>query len=278
MHLKSMLTNDGVCLRYVTAGDETKQPIVLVHGGGQASSAFHHQITALQADYYVVALDMRGHGESDAPDSVYTVARLAKDLDDLLTHLTLHTVILLGHSLGCSVIWNYWDLFDRSRIAKLVLIDEPAALLADPDWSVQRCQELGAIVTTQALYEITNSIRQQGLQAITTDFINAATTAAIEPKAKQLLIDNMLKLKPDHIADIFFSNMTADWQPAIRSITVPTLIVGGKASHIPWQSQQWIHRQIKGSRLEIFDESAGGSHFMFIENPVQFNQLLRDFL
>jgi len=34
---------------------------------------------------------------------------------------------------------------------------------------------------------------------------------------------------------------------------------------IPWKSQEWIHRQIKGSQFEVFEEAEGGQHFMFIE-------------
>jgi non-heme chloroperoxidase len=47
---------------------------------------------------------------------------------------------------------------------------------------------------------------------------------------------------------------------------------------MPWKSQEWIHRQIKGSQFEIFEESEGGQHFMFIENPEKFNRLVMEYL
>jgi non-heme chloroperoxidase len=46
----------------------------------------------------------------------------------------------------------------------------------------------------------------------------------------------------------------------------------------PWKSQEWIHRQIKGSQFEVFEEEEGGQHFMFIENPEKFNRLIMKYL
>jgi non-heme chloroperoxidase len=45
-----------------------------------------------------------------------------------------------------------------------------------------------------------------------------------------------------------------------------------------WKSQQWIHRQIKSSQLEAFEEAEGGQHFMFIENPEKFNRTIIKYL
>ena len=56
------------------------------------------------------------------------------------------------------------------------------------------------------------------------------------------------------------------------------LIVGGRVSLIDWRSQEWMHRQIAGSQLEIFEEADGGNHFMFMENPERFNRVVDAFL
>ena len=47
---------------------------------------------------------------------------------------------------------------------------------------------------------------------------------------------------------------------------------------MPWKSQEWIHRQIKGSQFEVFEESEDGQHFMLIENPEKFNRLVMEYL
>jgi non-heme chloroperoxidase len=64
----------------------------------------------------------------------------------------------------------------------------------------------------------------------------------------------------------------------IPRIKIPTLVVGGKASLVPWTSQVWVSKQIKGSRLEVFEESEGGAHFMFMEAHDKFNRIVGEFI
>ena len=51
----------------------------------------------------MIRYDLRGHGESDKPEWGYHVARYAADLRDLLFHLNLENVTLVGTSLGCAI-------------------------------------------------------------------------------------------------------------------------------------------------------------------------------
>ncbi|WP_299007430.1 alpha/beta hydrolase [uncultured Shewanella sp.] len=46
----------------------------------------------------------------------------------------------------------------------------------------------------------------------------------------------------------------------------------------PWQSHQWMHEQVPNSELFIFEEQEGGNHFMMVENPERFNQVVLDFI
>ena len=55
-----------------------------------------------------------GPVHSNWPDFGYKIQRLAKDVQEFLTGLELSNVALLGHTMGCSVIWCYWDLFGRT--------------------------------------------------------------------------------------------------------------------------------------------------------------------
>jgi non-heme chloroperoxidase len=83
----------------------------------------------------VIAVDMRGHGDSDKPAHGYRISRFAKDLHDVLGALDLTEVNLLAHSLGCAVVWCYLDMFGPERLAKLILVDQSPFLTANPAWS-----------------------------------------------------------------------------------------------------------------------------------------------
>ena len=138
-------TNDGVGLRYREAG--SGQPLVLVHGWSQAAALFRYQLDGLSDRYRVIAYDQRGHGESDKPAFGYRIARLAKDLHEFLVALDLRDAAVLGHSMGCSVLWAYWDLFGADRLAKLILVDQTSFLTRNPAWSPTELEQTGARTT-----------------------------------------------------------------------------------------------------------------------------------
>ena len=78
---------------------------------------------ALSKEFRVVRYDQRAHGESSRSKHGLRVSRLAKDLDDLLN------VILISEGsqvvlIGCSLIWNYVELFGCSRLAGAVFVDQ----------------------------------------------------------------------------------------------------------------------------------------------------------
>ena len=92
------------------------------------------------------------------------------------------------------------------------------------------------------------------------------------------MLECNLKLPRQHAAALLLNHCAQDWRDVIPRITLPTLVVGGKISVVPWQSQVWIHEQIPSSQLVLFEESEGGQHFMFIEGADKFNQVVASFM
>ena len=79
---KYFTTNDGVRLHYLEAG--AGKPLILVHGFSQSAEQFKFQIEGLRDRYRVIALDLRGHGESEKPNFGLKIHRLAEDLREAL--------------------------------------------------------------------------------------------------------------------------------------------------------------------------------------------------
>lgn len=272
----SVTTSDGVRLQYLEAG--SGQPLVLIPGWSQTAEQFRYQLDGLSERYRVIALDMRGHGQSDKPDHGYRIARLAKDVFDVLEALELSEVALLGHSMGCSVIWSYWDLFGAHRLDKMVLCDQSPFLTANPAWSEQDKRAAGAIFTPDSATERCNALAGPEGVADTRGLIEGMVTGAMSPETLGWMIACNLLLPRAHAAALLYNHCHQDWRDIIPRIELPTLAIGGRASLIPWTCVEWTAQQIHGARLEIFEEDEGGAHFMFIENPEKFNRLLVDFL
>ncbi len=269
-------TSDGVSLYYLEAGEG--KPILMIPGWSQTAEQFKYQITGLSDRYRVIAVDMRGHGESDKPEFGYKISRLAKDVHDTIEALDLKEVNILGHSMGCSVIWNYWDMYGPDRLSKLLLIDQMPMITSNPAWSEEEKTNAGSIFTPQSLYETVNALAGPDGVETTKGFVGNMVTKTIAPDEKAWIIERNLRMPRQHAATLLYNHSTNDWRDLIPRLDAPTLVVGGKVSVVPWKSQVWVSEQVKGARLEIFEEAEGGNHFMFIEGHDKFNGIIADFV
>ena len=100
---------DGLRLACYGAGPESGEPVVLLHGWPELAYSWAHQMPALAAaGYRVFAPDLRGFGQSDAPQGVehYGIAQMVGDVEALLDHLALPEVTLVGHDWGGIIAWQ----------------------------------------------------------------------------------------------------------------------------------------------------------------------------
>ena len=271
-----VVTNDGVRLHYVERGSGA--PLVMIPGWSQTAAQFEAQTEGLSGTRRVIAIDMRGHGESDKPEHGYKIHRLAMDLRNVIEALGLNRVSLLGHSMGCSVIWCYLDLFGDAGLERLVLVDQMPCITARSEWSEQEKQDSGAIFDGASLYQTIAALAGADGVATTKDFVGGMFTDGYPAERVAWAIERNLRMPRRHAASLLLNHSVHDWRDVIPRITLPTLIVSGRASLIDWRSQVWMHGRIAGSQLEIFEEADGGNHFMFMENPDRFNRLVDAFL
>ncbi len=117
-----IVTDDGVELEVTVRGEGPA--LLLVHGFGGAKEDFFDQIDDLARDHQVLVPDLRGHGESDGPEDEarYSFDRFAADLVNILDHLGLESVRLLGHSMG-GMVARRFVLANPHRVDALILMD-----------------------------------------------------------------------------------------------------------------------------------------------------------
>ena len=274
---KAVTISGGVTLSYLEAG--AGKPLVMLPGWSQSAAEFKYQISALAAGRRVIALDMRGHGESDKPASGYRISRLAADLRDVLIALDLRDVDLLGHSMGCSVSWSYLELFGAERLSRLILVDEAAAVTGNPSWpqgerEALNCLFPGPMDLAAQYHKVLTATDAEA----TADLLAGMFTEGVAREDLLWVAGENLKLPRIHAANLVYHHVIIDWRDVIPTIRLPTLVVGGNASIFPAHTQEWIAEQIPGAECVIFAADEGGSHFMFYENPAKFNAVVEAFL
>lgn len=267
-------TSDGVTLSFLEAG--AGPPLVLLHGWSQAAALWHAQIDAFSATHRVLALDMRGHGGSQTPDHGYRIARLSQDLHELMLARDLRDATLVGHSMGCSVILNLWDLHGADRIARLVLFDEGARLCDD---GLSTCERtlFGAGLPAAGWFETASALAGPEGEEMTATMLAAMFSAAADKAMVKAVVARNLAFARRHAARLLVSNVTQDWRDVYGRITVPTLVIGAGGGAFPPDAMRWQATQIPGARYAEIGADEGGSHFAFLENPARFNEILAAF-
>ena len=272
---------DGVRLRYWdSGGGDGKRPFLMLHGWSQCAVEFKRQFEALAQSRRVLAPDFRGHGDSDKPDAgAGHVSVHARDVHAFLRTLNLGEVDILGHSMGCEVIWQYISVYGQDDFGKIILADQGPSLTARPGWSEEDCARWGALFPAPgALWDFSAAVKAADTAESLADLIAMLFTPDISREDLLWFAAQNLKTPRDVAADLLIDDCIQDWRDAIGKICKPTLVIGGEASAVPAASQKWIAEQIPGARVEIFSAAEGGSHFMFWENPNKFNELVNDFL
>jgi len=269
-------TSDGVGLHFVERG--TGSPLLLVHGWCQTSEQFSHQVNALSETHRVIAYDHRGHGFSDRPDHGYRVQRLAADLREFLIGRQLQDVTVLGHSMGCSVIWAHLDMFGPDRLSRLILVDEPPCLTLNEQWGDDEKAATGALFTPDGAMTLCNSLAHDEDGTVRDGLMTAMLSPQCPDDIRTWMMACNRRMNQRHAAELMRNHANLDWRDVISRIRLPTLVIGAHASLAPATCMPWVASQIPGSRLEMFAADEGGSHFMFAENPEKFNRLVRQFL
>lgn len=125
-----------------SASEVRLPPILLIHGLASASHIWNLVAPMLaQQGYSVIAVDQRGHGLSDKPDTGYEFNSIVADDRGIIETLPIERPVLVGHSWGAAVALDYAATFPED-VAALVLVDGAAGQLSlRPGWTREQALE-----------------------------------------------------------------------------------------------------------------------------------------
>ena len=116
------LTVNGVRLRYLDWGTEGRTPLVCLHSHTAQAHIWDEFAEAVSSQYHVLAIDQRGHGESEWAETGYDRDRFVEDLAAFVDSLDLKRFVLVGGSMGG---WNslLYTMNHPDRVERIVLVD-----------------------------------------------------------------------------------------------------------------------------------------------------------
>ncbi len=257
---------DGVPVYYIDQG--SGRPLVLLNALMFSADYFWQKnLPELAAQVRVIAPDLRGQGLSGKPNHGYTIKQLASDLHELLEHLDLNDIVLIGYSLGGFVALQYLADYSSARTGHLALMEMTPRLPSTEGWEHPTFGDF----PKDAADAYGASLRKD--RSIYDDFFQAAF---LEPPTGDALLEMVAQtwLTPTDVAATMIDEMVKqDWRAHLSGITVPTTLLYSYPNNriLPTPVGQWMAEQIPGASLVLFDKS---SHAPFWEEPEKFNRSL----
>ena len=254
------------------------EPVILIHGIASSFNTWNAVLPELGKSHLAAAPDLLGHGRSSKPRGDYSLGAFATGIRDFMEALEIPSATIVGHSMGGGIAMQFAYQFPK-RVRRMVLVNsgglgpEVTALLKAATLPGSELFILAA--TSDRLESIGRSVGRRlrgwgfratpGMASVGSHFI-------------------ALKDREARKAFVTTARSVMDWRGQridardrlYLAAEFPTMIVWGRRDRfIPVDHGIAAHQLIRGSRLEIFDESG---HFPHEHEPERFSEVLIDFI
>jgi pimeloyl-ACP methyl ester carboxylesterase len=258
--------SDGARIAFDDEGEG--RPLVLLHGL-MANRTFFSRQAGLSREFRTVSLDLRGHGQSHGGSEPISVTRMAEDVAELAQALDLVDAVIVGWSLGASVMWRVLSGAASRRFAGAVVIDMTPRVRNDESWTLGLTEELCAARST-AIRDDFRSFAQNAGAAI---FMQGGDEDRTDLRA--WAGEEFARNDPGEIGAVWASLVREDFRPLLPGIRQPTLVVHGANSHLYGaDTADHLVAALPNARALAFERSGHSPH---IEQPALFNRTIQDF-
>ena len=251
------------------------KPIVFLHGLGASSYTWHKIAPELAKTNQVIAIDLKGFGQSDKPlDNRYSIFDQAKLVEDFLGRSGLRDVTLVGHSYGggvaLAVALNQIDAGNR-QIEKLVLIDSVAYRQPLPFFfQVLRTPVIGelgmSLVPPEVQMTHALSIAYYKDEKVTEETVNHYASALRSEGGRHALFHTINSLDPDK---------AEEFSPRYRNLKMPALLLWCEHDKIvPLKFGKRLYNDLPDARIEVIEDCG---HIPHEEQPEETLRAIQSF-
>ncbi len=239
-------------------------PIVFLHAFPLNRTMWAPQVQGFKDQYRVITIDLRGHGESDAPMWRYTLGQFAEDIKGLLDHLAISKATFVGLSMGGYILFALYRNFP-SLFHALVLADTRAT--ADtPEAKATR-------------FSMAQIAYKRGTSTIA-DLMLPKLLSPSSLENRQDIVEQLRQMiSANHVSgivgDLMAMEERRDSTSLLQNLEIPTLIVVGEEDMAsPPDEVQSMAQHIPGAQFTIIPRAG---HVSNLEQPETFNQTLKQF-
>jgi pimeloyl-ACP methyl ester carboxylesterase len=243
---------DGVEIAYTVSG-EGAPALVFIHGWMCDQTFWSAQVEEFSGSNAVITIDLPGHGLSGMDRDNWPLLAFGGDVQQVVEHLDLDDVVLIGHSMGGSTVLEAARLMP-DRVIGVVAVDslQDADAKYDPD-------QINAVL---AAYE--KDFAGTCLQFTTSMFLEST-----DPDLIERVTSDMCDHSPEISIALLREFIGYEMGPALAAVNVPVRYINAPTYPTNVEVNRTYQPDFDGVIMD------GVSHFLMMEKPEGFNQLLR---
>ncbi len=247
-------------------------PLILLHGFTGSTETWGSFLPAWSRDFQVVAVDLPGHGQTDAPAelSYYRMERVAGDLLAILDQLEMGTFHLLGYSMGGRVALHL-ALAAPERVRTLILESASPGIEDAQEREARRRQD----------ERLAQRLEEEGIEWFVSYWENLplfASQKSLPHATRQRLRAQRLAQRPQGLAGSLRgmgAGVQAPLHDRLRELQMPVLLVTGELDEKYQHLAQWMVGQLPRG---IWRSIPGAGHTVHLEQPSRFQDEVLAFL
>ncbi len=253
---------NGITIAYNDRG--TGLPIIFLHAFPLNRTMWAQQEEALSSQFRVVTIDLRGHGESDAPLWRYTLKQSADDVNALLNHLSIPQAVFAGLSMGGYILFAFYRKY-AARVKGLILADTRA--------------QADTAEGKEGRFQMAQIVYKKGPSAIA-DIMLLKLLSPTSIQTRPDLVQHVrAMIEGNQISGIAGDLMAMadrpDSVPLLSQITCPTQIIVGELDQAtPPSDAKLMADHTPNARLVLIPNAA---HLANLEQPEAFNHIVATF-
>ena len=259
---------NGLRIHYLDWGAEGKPPLIMLHGIGRVAHTFDHIAPHFTGKYHVMAIDMRGHGDSGwDPKGAYLVEDYTRDIEAFAEQLHLRNIVIWGNSTGGRVAQVFAGLHPElvtAVISEDVGPERPREIADGFTSRVKREDETGWASEEELFANL-----KAGNSRTPDEILRAYAHYGSKPR-----VDGRIVWKRDPAIGNGFVP-TELWR-FVREIKAPIIyILGGRSTIVPAETQEDLKRTLPQVQIVTIP---GAGHYPNEENPKEFLAIVDEFL
>lgn len=252
-NMQQMTIMTGLGNWHYTTSNEGDKAILFLHGANSSHKIWRHQFGLKIKGYKNIFVDLLGYGESDQPDSGYSLQNWLEGLNSILEQEGVEQVCIVAHSNGVIFAKEFYRSYGE-KVEQMILLDGM----------------LKQMIAAPVLEWMKSTLERSDYKEFMANNVKRMPIQALDDEDQEILRQDALNT-PKSVVTAEFSIVTAPetWQPIV--IECPTIILHANSPYWTEEYVQWLNTVAPGHQFMHWNDAG---HFIQMQFPERLNGLI----